>query len=40
MRGGQIVIQENNKWVLRVEIILTSLLVLFGIERFIKILRE
>ncbi len=39
-KRGKVVIAEDNKWVLRLEIVLVSLLVLLGIERFIKDIRE
>ena len=32
----RVVIAENNKWVLELEIVLTSLMVLLGLERLIK----
>lgn len=37
---GSVVIKEDNKWVLKLEIVLTSLLVLFGIERLVKTLSK
>jgi len=36
LRGGTVTIKEDNKWILRAEIVLTSLIMFLGIERLIK----
>ena len=36
----KVVFGENNKWILRAELVLVSLAVLLGIERFVKDLKE
>ena len=37
---GRVVIGEDNKWVLKLEITMIALLTLLGIERFIKDLKQ
>jgi hypothetical protein len=37
---GRVVIAEDNKWILNLEIVLMSLLTLLGIERFVKDVRR
>jgi len=37
---GRVVIGEDNKWILKLEIVLVSLLVLLGIERFVKDIKQ